>query len=377
MDADYESEVQTQKIILAAAQHDLQGLRGLLRSGSANAQDSETGYTPLHAAIAACDTSEQIEGAMSGMSTQNEDVLAAEKTLQLLFENGAIWNDLDAQDETAGCLALRLGLKSLYEIIVDAGVRAELLLMRLDEYAQLMGDDESQSEAAEEESAEMPVAPSNQDKGQSVTPAVAPVRLQPMESEDALADVVVNSATYLHSALKFQDDKLVDSDANGVMMAWETEIMRRSAQKLLPQAELAVLNIGHGMGIVDNFIQELSPATHHIIEAHPDVLEHMSKNGWRDRNNVIIHASTWKEAIPSLVEQNITFDAIYFDTFAEDYKAFRELFTGHIIALLKPKGRFGFFHGLGGDRQVCYDVYTKVSSCTEILCYAPLINEHR
>jgi len=378
MDADYENAVLTQKIILAAAQHDLQGLRGLLRSGSANVQDSETGYTPLHAAIAACELSEEVgEGAKSGMSTQNEDVLAAEKTLQLLFENGAIWNDLDAQDETAGCLALRLGLKSLYESVVEAGVRAELLLMRLDEYAQLMGDDESQSEAAEEESAEMRVVSSNEDEGQSTTPALSPLKMQLTEPEDALADVIVNSATYLHSALKFQDDKLTDSDANGVMMAWETEIMRRSAQKLLPQAELAVLNIGHGMGIVDNFIQELSPATHHIIEAHPDVLEHMSNNGWKDISSVIIHASTWQEAIPSLVKQNITFDAIYFDTFAEDYKAFRELFTEHIIALLKPKGRFGFFHGLGGDRQVCYDVYTKVSSCTETSCYSPLTNEHR
>ena len=54
------------------------------------------------------------------------------------------------------------------------------------------------------------------------------------------------------------------------------------------------------------------------------------------------------------------FDAIYFDTFAEDYKAFRMFFEEHVIALLKPEGRWSFFHGLGADRRVCYDVYTKV-----------------
>jgi len=35
--------------------------------------------------------------------------------------------------------ALRLGLEELYELVVDAGVRAELLLSRLNEY-QLLGD---------------------------------------------------------------------------------------------------------------------------------------------------------------------------------------------------------------------------------------------
>lgn len=30
------------------------------------------------------------------------------------------------------------------------------------------------------------------------------------------------------------------------------------------------------------------------------------------------------------------------------------------MGLLESGGRFGFFHGLGADRQICYDVYTKV-----------------
>ncbi|KAI6877196.1 hypothetical protein KC334_g17753, partial [Hortaea werneckii] len=38
----------------------------------------------------------------------------------------------------------------------------------------------------------------------------------------------------------------------------------------------------------------------------------------------------------------------------------KEFFTEHVIALLDKDGKFGFYNGLGADRQVCYDVYTKV-----------------
>jgi hypothetical protein len=44
----------TQTILLAAANHDLETLKPLLRvPGAASVQDPETGFTPLHAAIQA------------------------------------------------------------------------------------------------------------------------------------------------------------------------------------------------------------------------------------------------------------------------------------------------------------------------------------
>jgi len=70
--------------------------------------------------------------------------------------------------------------------------------------------------------------------------------------------------------------------------------------------------------------------------------------------------------VPRLIETGEIFDAIYFDTFAEEYKALKEFFTEHVIGLLASRegsgegGRFGFFNGMGADRQVCYDVYNKV-----------------
>lgn len=55
------------------------------------------------------------------------------------------------------------------------------------------------------------------------------------------------------------------------------------------------------------------------------------------------------------------FDGIYFDTFAEDYSQLKTFFTEYVISLLSPDaGRFSFFHGLGADRRISYDVYTRV-----------------
>jgi protein arginine N-methyltransferase 2 len=61
-----------------------------------------------------------------------------------------------------------------------------------------------------------------------------------------------------------------------------------------------------------------------------------------------------------LINQGETFDAIYYDTFAESYSDFREFFSEHIIGLLDLRGTWGFFNGMGADRQLSYDVYQKV-----------------
>lgn len=374
-------DLDAQMILLAASHHDLETLRTLLRSGSANVQDPETGYTPLHAAIAAC--APEDENSASGIEAQTNghrngngnhsgeaangdtvavegdvDIEMAKKTVKLLLQNGAIWNDLDKNTETPGCIAQRLGLNELYEIMVDAGVRAEMLLNRLDGYEPLTGEEEDEAEAAavgdrENTSGE---AQHTGDGEAEVLPAVeataAPI-------EDVMkADV--NSADYLQSNLSYSDDRLLDEDKNGVMMAWETNIMKRSADLLLPHDGLRVLNIGHGMGIIDNFFQSKSPASHHVVEAHPTVLAEMKRNGWYDKSGVTIHEGKWQDVLPKLIEEGTTFDAIYFDTFAEDYKALRDFFSEYVIALLEEGGKWGFFNGLGADRQVCYDVYTKV-----------------
>ena len=375
-----DTDVQTQLILLAASQHDLGSLRTLLRTGSASVQDPETGFTPLHAAIAACDpTSESSSQAQNGSAAnaapnghingntngeQNEseepEMEAAVKTVKLLLQNGAIWNDVDKNNETPGCVALRLRLKELYEIMVDAGVRAEILLNRLDEYQQLADTGDSESDIADDLEVQA---------GQEATPEVAEqqdinshVGITPIGSATTDPDLSSEpkNEDYLQSTLLFQDGRILDNDNNGVMMAWETDIMKRTADLLVPEPELQILNIGHGMGIIDTLFQEKAPSSHHIIEAHPAVLARMKEDGWVNKPHVTIHEGRWQDVVPKIMEQGILFDAIYFDTFAEGYKALRDFFSDSVLGLLEDKGKWGFFNGLGADRQICYDVYRKV-----------------
>jgi protein arginine N-methyltransferase 2 len=199
-------DMQTQMVLLAAAHHNLEGLRPLLQQASASVQDPETGFTPLHAAIAACTPED--EDTEDGLSQRQDDQLkggatpddleAAVKTVKLLLQNGAIWNDLDKNNETPGCLAYRLGLKELYELMVDAGVRAELLLTHLDEYEQLQysAEEDVDEEVTNEN---VPDAPA----------AELETKCPPTEQVTA----EVNSEDYLRSELTFQDDKLLDADA--------------------------------------------------------------------------------------------------------------------------------------------------------------------
>src|SRR5205085_8046203 len=169
-------DLHTQEILLAASQHDITTLRHLLRAytfpdcNAVDVQDSETGFSPLHAAIAACETEEESAETPSsavangetgtpngstadsnGMRAREELLQGAKETIKHLQQNGAIWNQLDSNNETPGCIALRLGLTELYAMMVDAGVRAEMLLNRLEEYERLEDDEAIEDDAAQED----------------------------------------------------------------------------------------------------------------------------------------------------------------------------------------------------------------------------------
>lgn len=408
-----DSYLETQSILLAASNHDLKTLRTLLRTGSASVQDPETKSTPLHAAIAACeglrdsvsrnaypgetrDTDRNADQVPSDMKSDvkaresaevgegkaqseekfgggpegrgDKEIAAAAQTIRLLLEYGAIWNDVDVSDETPGCLARRLGLKELYEIMVNAGVRAEMLLNRLDEYEMLRdaevedGEDVDEAENEDGDKAQADAATDllalqTLNGGNGVSPDGGSV-VDPL-SHSSYEFKPTNTA-YLETPLTIDPDRILDSAKNGVMMAWETPIMQRTAELLAPESGLRILNIGHGMGIIDKFFQETSPTAQHIIEAHPSILALMQEGGWHEKPGVTIHAQKWQEVVPTLMTQGVIFDAIYFDTFAEDYKALRDFFSDYVLGLLDDNGRWGFFNGLGADRQVCYDVYGKV-----------------
>lgn len=331
------------------------------------------------------------------------------ETVRLLLENGAVWNSVDGRDETPGCLAARVGEERLYDVVVEAGVRAEVLFARLDEvgYVPLVDDDDEDDDDEEEEEEE---GPEDHEREAVVANAAAEgaetmEQAQEPDGDDEAAAAATASAEgegeekddddnddgpnarFLSSNLTFTRDRLLDEHANGVMMQWESQIMSRTVDALLlppaaaavpppnnnaataaaePPPPFAVLNIGHGLGILDSLLATHphlpKNAVHHIVEAHPDVLAKLTAPaGFPARHpGVRLHAGRWQDVLPTLVAQDLQFDVIYFDTYAESYRAFREFFGEWVIQLLKPAGRWSFFHGLGADRRVCYDVYTRV-----------------
>lgn len=414
-----DADTSTEEILLASTNHDLDALRKLFRTHDAKVQDTDTGFSPLHAAIAACEPDNDVHqesgvngagDAINGDALEEQSALA---TVQLLFENGAIWNELDKNDDTPGCLALRLGLMRVYDAIVDAGVRAELLFNRLDDYERL----------PDEADEDMEGHTGNESDDDIVGFDPAPIRNEPLprpvngpdefdglggfepspnpsykiEDESAssggsgsassspnnssnteatnqtqpiLSNPNVNSEDYLRSELTYSGDRLLDSDKNAVMMDWETEIMKTSADKLCPRPGLKTMNVGFGMGIVDSMFLANSPAEHHIVEAHPQVIQRMREKGWFEKPNVRIHQGKWQDVLPKLINDGVELDAIYYDTYAEDYVDLKLFFDEYVIALLSTNGLFGFYNGLGADRQVCYDVYTKVS----YFCYCSIVS---
>jgi len=336
------------RIISAAERHDVPALKILLKEGSANVQDptATIATSPLHAAIASCGEAEE------GKEVSEDAV----QTVEFLLQNGAIWNDLNQEDETPGCVALRLGQKKIYRIMVEAGVRAEVLFAKMEALG--LGSDNAEEEEEQEQeeiSEERPAAKKQKVSEEEAKP------IQEAQTPQGLDDVSLDNHAYLKSQLRYKPGILLDESDNAVMMDWETQIMQRHAETLIPKKGLRTMNVGHGMGIVDTAILTHDPSEHHIIEAHPQVHQRLREQGWYDKPNVHVHEGRWQDVLPKLVEQGVVLDAIYYDTFAEDYRALKAFFAEYVVRLLAKEGRFGWYNGLGADRQICYDVYTQVA----------------
>ncbi|OAA54324.1 arginine n-methyltransferase [Niveomyces insectorum RCEF 264] len=396
--ADCPDDVQT--ILRAAWHHDSAALRGLLNGpGKASCRDPTTGETPLHAAIRSTGQTEN-----AGEVADGDAIPAAKTVVEQLLLNGAIWNDVDDHNETPGCVAWRLHRPALYELLVRAGTRAEMLFAILDGY-EALGSEGDEDEGIEDEKEKEEVEDTEQvgekDTNGAETNGDAaadkertPAKEPTMTTESAPVAAAADETPYLETSLTLADGKLVDAAGNGVMMAWETDIMRRSVDALLGEPGpddsggqgKRILNIGFGLGIVDSMFAARRPARHHIIEAHPAVLARIDhpttttttatgavadhdhaaafgaawENSGPEPGAFRVHRGRWQDICPALLAQGELYDAVYFDTFGEDYSALRQFFTDYIPGLLADDGVFGFFHGLGADRRVCYDVYTRV-----------------
>lgn len=302
-------------------------------------------------------------------TTPEEEAVILEM-IDTLFLYGAGWCLTNKDDETPGCVLLRRGLhgSKYWDSIVDAGVRAELLFRKVDDpNIEFVGEVTQTSKVEPEEreetgETEEGAADSVEDK-QGHDEQVEPEgQIEPDAPSDALPDRETD--TFLKTKLKYENGALVTSDrGDGVMMQWEDELMKMGRDSLFKSiedpADVNVLNIGFGMGIIDTLIQEKKPTRHYICEAHPDVLKKMEEDGWMDKENVTVLKGKWQETLPPLLTKGVFFDGIYYDTYSEHYDDMLELYD-LLVGLLKLTGTFSFFNGLGADRLVCYEVYKKV-----------------
>ncbi|KAI9613204.1 hypothetical protein KEM48_003899 [Puccinia striiformis f. sp. tritici PST-130] len=126
--------------------------------------------------------------------------------------------------------------------------------------------------------------------------------------------------------------------------------------------ELSVLNIGFGLGIIDNFIQEYTPNRHLIVEPHPDVLQYMDDQGWHSKKGVVIYPGRWQDFLEDVklgkIEAN--FDAIYWDTFSEDYRSLKNFFD-QVFDLLSGPHPFFLVSWSGATSRTLYDIYTEMA----------------
>jgi len=144
---------------------------------------------------------------------------------------------------------------------------------------------------------------------------------------------------------EFHDDRIWCEDFNQeVMMDWERPLMQRMAEEVCHNRG-DVLEVGFGMAICAEMIQQLEPRSHTIIECHPQVLPRL--HAWAAaRSNVRIVEGMWQDAIQELEE--CRFDGITWDTFGGvDSFNNRQLyppFFEFVKRTLKPNGRFTFFN---------------------------------
>lgn len=222
--------------------------------------------------------------------------------VQLLLERGAPWNALDRSGRCAGEYAMAAGSQACVDALVNAGVQAQLLFG-------LLGDTTTTDDRS--------------------------------------------TAAYLDARVEFlsRDQTLVDSAGDAVMMEWERPLMEASADVLCggfahewcrrnSDGDLSILNIGHGLGIIDGYIRDKRPARHVIVEAHPQVLDNMRDIGWFERADV--RAETWQSALDDLTLG--TFDGVYYDTYAEKWSDMQAFFQA-LPRILKRGGLCSFFNG--------------------------------
>lgn len=106
----------------------------------------------------------------------------------------------------------------------------------------------------------------------------------------------------------------IEQGGKQVMHEWETPLMKKSAE-FVCQNGGHILEIGFGMGIASNFIQQQDIESHTICEVHPQILPRLKK--WaHDKPNVRVLGGDWYNNLmvwKDFIDQSRTYDGILYD----------------------------------------------------------------
>jgi len=205
---------------------------------------------------------------------------------------------------TAAEIAWSYNDEKTYRTILDEGVRQTII-------QNLLGRNAASQDASETN--EHPTIQEDQSGNTSII----------LKSSESSTEVSANNGDFLASRLTYVKDndgkqRCVDVDGGLVMAAWETDIMHMTAEMLCKDQKpgFTVLNIGFGLGIIDEIFQSYKPSRHVIVEAHPDAIAFARQIGWDKRQGVELIHKRWEDAIAELGD----FDVVYWDTYAQDYQ---------------------------------------------------------
>jgi spermidine synthase len=145
--------------------------------------------------------------------------------------------------------------------------------------------------------------------------------------------------------LVFESDHIVlkDKPNQFVMMAWETDLMKLHAHRVTQNGG-DILEIGFGMGISAQFIQDFGCSSHTIVEIHPDILKRL--HAWaKDKPNVTIIQGDWFELQDTICESQ--YDGIFYDADCVKSSKFKNAIVDRA---LKTDGVFTYFAPNGVDK---------------------------
>lgn len=218
-----ELQLKTNEVLLTAASAgDLPTIKTLLTSGLASSSSSSSASSEPILAQPWYESPTMLNWSALHFATENGHTAV----VRYLLANGAIWNAVDVNGFTAGDVAWSANWTQCYAALLEEGVRQGLLGALLEKKA---GGEESDEEEDDD----------GEEAGTSTAQVDPATNTLTLSAPADGGEVVNDNEAFLKSPLRFVNDpndprraRCMDQDDNMVMAGWETEIMRRSAERL-------------------------------------------------------------------------------------------------------------------------------------------------